>query len=267
MINGYEYGGGPYTVDCPAGYKNTDYDNCVIDKPQNAIKPADKICEMLKNDKGILAKAANDPDCDSTHAVGAGTANLSLTLPNERLEVSSDADGRVTITQKTYESSTNSTTTSISKTNTSRLATSSSSNITSGNTADSSSGSGSDSGSLDGTSFPNDYSKSGEAMEAENTINENLKQVRLDLLHPGDTSDIASQMPTDNPLSDIFSPLAAFRVPPVLGTCPFDKQFQLFNNTYSFHVACDLVEESFVVIRSAFTLLFTVAALFILLRA
>ncbi|MCB5206532.1 hypothetical protein [Methylovorus mays] len=115
--------------------------------------------------------------------------------------------------------------------------------------------------------FPNDYARSGEALEAANTINSRLDQIRLDLLNPGDSSDMASTMPTSSPLTDMFSSLSAFQVPAYTGVCPFDAQFELFNHVYSFHVACVLIENNFAIIRAAFTVLFTLAALFIVLGA
>lgn len=107
-------------------------------------------------------------------------------------------------------------------------------------------------------SIPTDYARSGEASTAATKISDKLAETApdTDLVTPDLT----------NPLSNYFNPLRSWSMPSVSGQCP-NGSFTWNNNTYDFHVMCDLFSSNLTIIQSAMYVVYSLAALFIVLGA
>jgi hypothetical protein len=108
------------------------------------------------------------------------------------------------------------------------------------------------------SNFPTDYARVGEAASAAKTITDKLSE-----------SDSGADLPAPdlvNPLVDYFNPLRSWVPPSVVGVCP-NGSFDALGHTYDFHVMCDLFDSKLPIIQTVSTLLYSLAALFIVLGA
>lgn len=107
--------------------------------------------------------------------------------------------------------------------------------------------------------IPTDYARQGEAQTAANTIKNKLDETAPD-------TDLTEPV-LSNPLVNHFNPLRSWVVPTVAGSCPAAGSFSWDNNTYSFNVICDLFNQHLPLIQSVMSVLYALAALFIVLGA
>lgn len=106
--------------------------------------------------------------------------------------------------------------------------------------------------------IPTDYARAGEAAIGAKTITDKLAETEP-------STDLSEPVLT-NPLSDYFNPLRAWSMPSVGGTCPFGG-FDWNNTHYSFDAGCTLFNDNLTIIRGAMNVVYSLAALFIVLGA
>lgn len=108
-------------------------------------------------------------------------------------------------------------------------------------------------------SIPTDYARTGEATTAAKSITD-----KLDL--DENMANLEPPVIPPNPLIAALQPWRDWTPPVIAGVCP-SGSFVVFNTSYNFDVACQLLESKASVIQSAMYLFFVVLAIFILLGA
>lgn len=120
--------------------------------------------------------------------------------------------------------------------------------------------------------FPSDYARTGEAASAANTITPKLDTLHHDLSDTAPVSDplepTAAEMPG---WGDAFNNLLGWSLPGHVSNCP-TGQLDLSGvlgagHVYAFDAHCQLVDDNFDQLRAAMMVVWSVAALFLLLRA
>ncbi len=106
--------------------------------------------------------------------------------------------------------------------------------------------------------IPTDYARSGEATTAAKSITDKLAETQ--------NSDDLGEPVLENPLIQYFNPLRSWSVPYVSGTCPTGS-FTWNNETFSFDVMCQLFNDNLTIIQGSMSVLYVLAALFIVLGA
>lgn len=106
--------------------------------------------------------------------------------------------------------------------------------------------------------LPTDYARQGEAQTAANIIRDKLAESdpQTDLVEPTLT----------NPFVDYFNPLRAWSYPNVQGICPFGS-FTWNDHNYSFEAGCTLFNDNLGIIHGVMSVVYALAALFIVLGA
>jgi hypothetical protein len=109
--------------------------------------------------------------------------------------------------------------------------------------------------------WPDDYARRGEAGDAADKI--------IDAF-AGDTAGVDLEMPSDTFNSDFFGntfdSLSAWRLPVHASQCPVGS-FSAFGQTYAIDAHCQLVQEHFTVLSSIMVLVYSLFALFLVLKA
>lgn len=122
-------------------------------------------------------------------------------------------------------------------------------------------------GSGSGTTFPSDYARAGEADAAATKINAKLDKLHDDLSKTDNVPDPTE--PGDGDYTspqDSFSSLLGWTVPGHSSSCPA-WSFDWNGHTYSTTTHCDLFNNNAATIQTAMAVVWTVAALFIVLGA
>jgi len=253
---------------CKAGYTLDAAGNtCNLTNPQQVQKPADHICEMVKSSTGTFTPSATDPDCANATIAGNNTAKLEYTVSEtEHLIIQNDNNGKVTITQKAYNASENKTSAYTATLSTARVVTATTTTNAPGNTlADTGTGTGTGgtSGETTVVNFPNDYSKTGEAQTAANSIISKLDPLTS-------TTGAADGSATDPTFSDgfgeTFNALTAWQLPLHTSTCP-TAQFTVWNHQFNLNAQCTVFNDVKTPLSFAMVAAWVILALFIVLGA
>lgn len=112
------------------------------------------------------------------------------------------------------------------------------------------------------------------ATETTQLANKSILQQIRDFFTQSGTSPTVPNAKTSNDFKDasltrdssVFSGILGFQLPAHNSTCP-QPSFDYNGETYSFTAHCDLVTDHFAAFRAVFTVIFTLSALFIVLRA
>jgi hypothetical protein len=123
-------------------------------------------------------------------------------------------------------------------------------------------------GSPSGATFPSDYARQGEAKNAADSLAPKLDKIGDALSKdatstPDPTAVDETTMPT---FDTTFDNLKGWRLPPHASVCP-KPQMTLFGNNYTLSSHCDLLNQYGSPLHQAMVTVFTVLALFIVLRA
>ena len=107
-------------------------------------------------------------------------------------------------------------------------------------------------------SIPTDYARAGESIIAAKSITDKLAETKeeTDLVEPV----------LSNPLSNYFNPLRSWSMPVSTGSCPAGS-FSWNGNSYSFNIMCTLFESYLTMIQGGMNVIYSLAALFIVLGA
>lgn len=121
-----------------------------------------------------------------------------------------------------------------------------------------------------GGGFPNDYARYGEALAAANTINARLDAMNGALTKSVNVGDPLAVDPALMPtFGSTFNNLRAFNLPPHNATCPAPS-LDLSAVSMGVHVMnshCTLVQNHFAALQAAMMVAWSVAALFVVLKA
>jgi hypothetical protein len=123
-------------------------------------------------------------------------------------------------------------------------------------------------GSPSGATFPSDYARQGEAKNAADSLAPKIDRIGDALVTPASatpdpTAVDETTMPTFN---TTFDNLKGWRLPPHGSVCP-TPQMTLFGNNYTLSSHCDLLDNYGSPLNQAMVVVFSVLALFIVLRA
>lgn len=241
------------TRTCPTGYgidNNNAGNNCIITDSTLVSKPIDDVCEVAVFG-GTLNASPNDPDCDITAAIGLGSSTVTVATPNKAVYVATSANGSVTVYEKTYNSSNNTTSLSTANFNPSsdldfiQTANSLGNNVginpvNGGTGVGAGTGDAKDSSLnvVDGGDEPigNPYSSTGGVTAPENGIQTSL------------------------------NPFKNWTLPINLGQCPTGT-FEIFNKSIELNSHCAIFDQNSNIIKQAMGVVFTITALFIILGA
>jgi hypothetical protein len=124
------------------------------------------------------------------------------------------------------------------------------------------------SGNTSGATFPSDYARQGEAKNAADSLAPKIDRIGDALVTqasatPDPTAVDETTMPT---FDTTFDNLKGWRLPPHGSVCP-QPQMTLFGNNYTLSSHCDLLNEYGSPLHQAMVTVFTVLALFIVLKA
>lgn len=118
--------------------------------------------------------------------------------------------------------------------------------------------------------FPNDYARQGEAAAAASSLTPKLDQLHTDLTKiealPADPALPTSSQFEDSFFKGVFDALKAWRLPAHSSACP-TSSFQALGSTYSFSAHCDLINGHWNELSSVMTVVWSLLALWIVLRA
>lgn len=117
--------------------------------------------------------------------------------------------------------------------------------------------------------FPSDYARTNEAQSAADTVNVKLDTLHDDLTDPG-TPNSDPTVPDNGQYTDFadtFSGLTGWSMPGHSSTCPIASFFSPWGTSYTFDSHCQLITDNWAVLQAAMTVVWTLAALFIVLKA
>ena len=239
-----------HTISCNQGYSLSTDNLCHLSNAQLVQKPSDNICESSISG-GTFKASANDPDCKNTAVIGLGTATLTAASTTKAVYLATATSGSVTVYEKTYNPTTNTTSLSTANFNpASDLDFIQTANSLGNNVGINPVNGGT--GAVTGTGDAKDSS--------------------LNPTEGGDepignsTSNTGGVSAPENGIETSLNPLKNWAVPVGLGSCPTGT-FEAFNKSFTLNSHCTLFNENSTVIRQAMGVVFTITALFIVLGA
>lgn len=117
--------------------------------------------------------------------------------------------------------------------------------------------------------FPSDYARVNEAQTAANSVNVKLDSLHDDLTKPG-TPNTDPTVPDNGQYTDFadtFSSLTRWSMPGHSSTCPIASFVSPWGTSYTFDAHCQLIVDHWAVLQTAMTVVWTLSALFIVLKA
>jgi len=117
--------------------------------------------------------------------------------------------------------------------------------------------------------FPSDYARTNEAQSAADTVNVKLDTLHDDLTDPG-TPNTDPTVPDNGQYTDFadtFSGLTGWSMPGHSSQCPTASFVSPWGTPYTFDSHCQLITDNWAVLQAAMTVVWTLAALFIVLKA
>jgi len=114
-----------------------------------------------------------------------------------------------------------------------------------------------------GTTFPNDYAKTGEAQQAANSINNKLDEL---LDGEADMSDVSEVPEYSSAIDSEFAGLLGWSLPAHTSTCP-QGNLDIFGAVIPFNSQCVIMEEVKPELQLASVVMWLIVALFIVLSA
>ena len=271
------------TTTCAAGYSASG-GSCVLTTPTAVPYPADANCG-LKFSAGVMSYDSRDPDCASPSgpSPAVGQINLSsdgktLTVTNtagtQRVQVAVQTDGTVKITTWT-PSSTDPTTTTIQTATVSNPASTPKVTTTQQSVTNSTGSTAFTQTSTPGTSndkpitFPDDYSREAtqQAVLAKlGDIKTSVDNLTKTAPAPDDPVALTSDDINGVFFPDTFTTLHAWQMPARAVACP-TWSFAVFSHSYTIDAHCALIESQRAFFSSIMLLVWSLAALFIVLGA
>ena len=268
---------------CPAGYSASG-GSCVLTTPSAVSYPPDNRCG-LKFAGGVMSYDSRDPDCASPGGTSpaVGQVNLSgdgktLTVTNtagtQRVQIAVQPDGSVKITNWT-PSSTDPTTTNIQTATVSNPASTPTVTTTQQSATNSTGSTAFTQTSTPGTSndkpitFPDDYSREATQQAVLTKLGEiktSVDNLTKAADPPADPVALTSDDITGVFFSDTFTTLRAWQLPARAVACP-TWSFSVFSHSYTIDAHCALIENQRAFFSSIMLLVWSLAALFIVLGA
>ena len=117
--------------------------------------------------------------------------------------------------------------------------------------------------------FPSDYARVNEAQTAANSVNVKLDSLHDDLTNPG-TPNTDPTVPDNGQYTDFadtFSGLTGWSMPGHSSQCPTASFVSPWGTSYTFDAHCQLIVDHWAVLQTAMTVVWTLSALFIVLKA
>lgn len=117
--------------------------------------------------------------------------------------------------------------------------------------------------------FPSDYARANEAGTAAASITPKLDKLHDDLTDPG-TPNTDPTVPENGQYKDFantFSGLTGWSMPGHSSQCPTASFVSPWSTSYTFDAHCQLITDHWAVLQTAMTVVWTLAALFIVLKA
>ncbi|HSH72825.1 MAG TPA: hypothetical protein VK974_07185 [Methylophilaceae bacterium] len=251
------------TISCKAGYAQGTDNLCHMTDETLVEKPRDGLCELTKK-AGKFEPARNDPDCASSKIAGQGTSTLTATSPGNKSTIAINNDGKVTATSSKFNSTTNKTSTNTGTFSSDNNLTSLQSTEQTGDqTAVDPGTGGGGGGNTTVVNFPNDYSRSGEAQTAANSIIQKLDPLTS---MTGEADGSGTDPDFSNGFGSTFDGLTSWTLPPHTSTCP-TATFNVWDHTFNLDAQCNVFDQVKAPLSFAMVAAWVILALLIVLGA
>lgn len=262
-----------YTVGCPTGYTNN-LGICTLSSPSSVPFPADNRCGLTISG-GVMSYDSRDPDCTGTPPAGIVKSSdgktVTATNAGQQIKIQINADNSVTISSWT-PSAYNPGQTVVNTTTIAAPGSAGSTQITSANQG-TVNGTGSSAFSVSPTttqqSFPDDYSREA----TQQSVLSKLGDVKTSIDNLSKSSDAPTDpVPrTSDDITGVFFPdtftsLRSWQMPARAVSCP-TWSFSVFSQSYAIDGQCTLIEQQRSFFSSIMLLIWSLAALFIVLGA
>ncbi len=267
---------GPYTTvtACPTGYTVNSSNVCVLSSPTSVPFPADGRCGLTLSG-GVMSYDSRDPDCSGTAPAGIVKSSDGKTVtasnPTQQIKIQVNADGSIQVTA--WSPSANNPNQTV--VNIGKIAAPSSGTSTQLQTATQGTvnGVGIDAFTVTPTSsqqsFPDDYSREQTQQSVLSKLGE-VKTAVTDLTKSSDAPSDPVAMTADDITSvffpDTFTSLRSWQLPARAVSCP-TWSFSVFSHSYTIDAHCSLIEQQRGFFSSIMLLVWSLAALFIVLGA
>lgn len=257
-----------YLYDCKKGYWSDEGGPCQLDVEAQVDYPEDGVCEVRKMN-GVYQSNRYDPDCNSnkmTNVSGFGTSEIDVTATDRQTKVMGGTDGASIVQWSPGTSGTRYESYGIDMAD--KLATlKTQDGVPFGQFPTGSGGTG-----QNGSGWPDDYARAGEAAAAAGQINSHIDALKgsVDGIKDKLTDSQSLNDPTlpawSDPWGNAFDSLKGWQLPGHTASCPAPS-FDWNGHSYAISTHCQLWSDHADTLAGAMVVVWLVAALFLILRA
>lgn len=260
------------TNSCPSGYTLSG-SSCNLSNSSLVKYPSDGISTYVSDGAGHFVLDPRDPDLPASNLSGiAGQSSVTQKSADGKQSstTTQNTDGSIShSTTNEYYDSTDASTHQFTQNFTINNAGAVTSYSTSNPAVNVINGVSTPSSTPLTVTFPSDYARVGEAQSAANSTNLKLDTLHNDLTNTS-TPATDPTPPPDSGYKDFgttFNNLTGWTLPGHTSTCPTPTFSVPWGSTYTISAHCDLINAHWSVLQTAMTVVWTIAALFIVLGA